>query len=132
MHVLAAATAVALSSMFAVSAVAAERINLSALQASGQYDRFIVNYRDGSEAQACPAALDARLQQAARAVPAKGGQRGMSLQHLRRVANGAEVVRTSRKLDRAEAESLMRQLAADPNVEYVEIDQLMRAVLTPL
>jgi serine protease len=25
----------------------------------------------------------------------------------------------------------MRKLAADPNVEYVEVDQIMRATLTP-
>src|SRR3546814_472756 len=43
---LAAATAVALSTAFAASA--AERIDTSALQAGGSYDRFIVKYRDGS------------------------------------------------------------------------------------
>ena len=40
-------------------------------------------------------------------------------------------MRADRKLDRVEAESLMRQLAADPNVDYVEVDQRMYAVLTP-
>ena len=38
---------------------------------------------------------------------------------------------TDRKLDRAEAESLMRQLAADPRVEYVEVDRLMQAAADP-
>lgn len=130
LHVLAMATAVALSSM-AVSATAAERIHLDGLQSSSEHDRFIVKYRDGSEAHASRAALEARLRQAARALPAHASQRALSIEHLRRIATGAEVVRTSRKLDRVEAESLMRQLAADPSVEYVEVDQLMQAILTP-
>lgn len=131
MHVLAAATAVALSSMVAVSAAAAERIDLGGLQSSAQHDRFIVKYRDGSEAHASQAALDARLRQAARTLPAQAARGALSIEHLRRIATGAEVIRTSRKLDRVEAESLMRQLAADPNVEYVEVDALMQPLLTP-
>ena len=51
--------------------------------------------------------------------------------HMRRLAVGADVVRADRKLDRVEAETLMRQLAADPNVEYVEVDRLLQALLTP-
>lgn len=131
MHVLAAATAVALSSMVAVSAAAAERIDLGGLQSSAQHDRFIVKYRDGSEAHASRAALDARLKQAARTLPAQAARGALSIEHLRRIATGAEVIRTNRKLDRVEAESLMRQLAADPNVEYVEVDALMQPLLTP-
>ncbi len=34
-------------------------------------------------------------------------------------------------MDAAESELLMRRLAADPNVEYVEVDQLMHATLVP-
>ena len=34
-------------------------------------------------------------------------------------------------LDAAQAEMLMRRLAADPNVEYVEVDQIMRPTLVP-
>ncbi|GAA4870707.1 S8 family peptidase [Luteimonas vadosa] len=131
MHALAAATAVALSSMFVLSASAAERINLTALESSGQYDRFIVKYRDGSDAHASEAALAAKLKQAARALPARASQKALDVQRLRRIATGADVVETNRKLDRAEAESLMRELGADPSVEYVEVDQLMRPVFTP-
>ena len=49
----------------------------------------------------------------------------------RRLAVGADVVRADAKLDRAEAETLMRKLAADPNVEYVEVDRLNTIRLTP-
>jgi serine protease len=130
-HVLAVATAMALSSMVAGVAVAAERIHLDGLQSAELHDQFIVKYRDGSDAHRDQVVRDARLRQAARAIPAQGSQRALSVHHLRRMGTGAEVIRASRKLDRAEAESLMRQLAADPSVEYVEVDQIMKAVLTP-
>lgn len=131
MNVLAAATAVALSSMVAVSATAADRVNVSSLQSSEQYDRFIVKYRSDSEAFGNEVALNAKLNQAARALPAAASGRAMNVQRLRRIATGADVVKTARKLDRVEAESLMRQIAADPAVEYVEVDQLMKPVFTP-
>ena len=130
MHALALATTVALSSL-AAPAFAAERINLSGLQASEQYDRFIVKYVDGSPEQASARERDAALKSATGAVPSSVRGAPLALRHERRMAVGAEVVSTSRKLDRVEAESLMRQLAANPNVEYVEVDQLLQHALTP-
>ncbi len=47
------------------------------------------------------------------------------------MAVGASVVRSSRKLDRADAESLMRQIAANPDVEFVEVDKLNQIFWTP-
>ncbi len=127
MHALAAATVLALSSF---AGTAAERVNLSALQTEGQYDRFIVKMRDDSALRLDAAGVQSSLSQAARALPARGGK-ALGLQRLRRLAVGAEAVRTDRKLDSVEAAALMRQIAADPSVEYVEIDQWMRPVLTP-
>jgi len=62
-----------------------------------------------------------------------GAARGKAfgLQRLRRIATGADVVKADRKLDRAEAETLMRQLAQNPEVEYVEIDAIKHAYYTP-
>lgn len=57
--------------------------------------------------------------------------RALGLQEVRKLAVGPTLVRTDRPLDQAESELLMRKLAADPNVEYVEVDQIMRATLTP-
>ena len=102
------------------------RLNLSGVDAPGGTDRFIVRYRDGSTPRADAAALGARLGAAA-----AGVSRTTQLQALRRMANGAEVIRAYRKLDRAEAESMMRRLAADANVEYVEVDKLNHALLAP-
>ena len=88
-----------------------------------------MKYREGSAEQANPAAISRSLGAAA----ARGGgqARGLSVQHFRRMTLGADVIRTNRKLDQAEAEQFMRELAADPNVEYVEVDQILHAVLTP-
>ena len=126
-HALAVATVLALSSF---AGAAAERVNTSALQADGQYDRFIVKYRDGSTARTDASALQSSLSQAARALPAARGK-ALGMQKLRRLATGGESIRTDRKLDSADAATLMRQIAADPNVEYVEVDKLNHVVLTP-
>ncbi|MDR6842954.1 S8 family serine peptidase [Pseudoxanthomonas sacheonensis] len=132
LHVLASATAIAISSMCAMPAMAAGRIDLSGLQSPEQknFDRFIVKYRDGSTERASTASLDSALRSATRAIPAKAG-RALEVRQLRRLAVGADVVRSDRKLDRVEAESLMRQLASNPNVEYVEVDKLNKPLLTP-
>ena len=124
--VLAMATAAAIAALGAASAGASGRVELSGLQSDTKFDRFIVKYRDGSDA----AALQNSLNSAARALPAAKGK-ALGLQKLRRLAVGSDVVKADRKLDRAEAETLMRQIAANPDVEYVEVDKLNHAILTP-
>ena len=127
LHALAAATAVALSSLIAAPAHAG-RVDLDGLDSAAQHDKFIVKYRDGSAEHLDATSLRRSLDTAA----SRGGAgKALSVQHLRRLAVGAEVVRADRKLDRVEAETLMRQLAAEPNVEYVEVDRLLQAALTP-
>ena len=132
LNLLAAAMATALTAGAVSTAAAAGRVDLNGLQSAGQttFDRFIVKYRDGSTERANPAALKSTLGNAARAVPAKNGK-ALALGHVRTLAVGAEAVKADRKLDRVEAEALMRQIAADPNVEYVEVDQIMKPLMTP-
>jgi len=116
--------AVALTAGFAGSAAAAGRVDTAGLQSADQtsFDRFIVKYRAGTSAAAQEASL----------VRAAGGNaKALSVGRLRTLSVGGEVVQASRGLDRVEAESLMRQIAADPNVEYVEVDQIMKALMTP-
>lgn len=124
MHALSVATVVAISATFAAPALAQQaRINLSGLQAdNGGNDRFIVKYKDGSAAQTNAATMRSAIGSAGKS---------FGLTHIRRIATGADVVRAARKLDRVEAETLMRQIAADPSVEYVEVDKLNKALLTP-
>jgi len=125
MHALAVATTLALT---ATAATAAGRVELSGLQSADRYDQFIVKYADDSAPRRNAASLQRALDTAANGF---SPGHALGLKHLRRLAVGAEVVRTSRKLDRVEAEALMRQLAADPNVVYVEPDRLLQAALTP-
>ncbi len=125
--VLAAAIAAACS--FSAGAVESKDA-AAAAAAPQQFDRFIVKYREGSAQSADAAALSASLAKASRSVPASAG-RALGMEKLRRLAVGADVIRTDRKLDGVEAESLMRQIAADPAVEYVEIDRLNHPLLTP-
>ncbi len=112
------------------SASAAEpvRIDLSGLGREAPNDQFIVKYRVGSEQVASTVALQHSLD---RISAAGGGRKVIALKHVRRIATGADVVRAGRKLDRVEAETLMRQIAADPGVEYVEVDQINTPLLTP-
>ena len=132
LHALAAATALALSSLSAAPVMAAGRVDLSGLQSPEQknFDRFIIKYREGSSERSNLESLKGALRAVSSATPAKSG-RGLSVQHQRRLAVGADVVRADRKLDRVEAESLMRQIAANPSVEYVEVDKLNKALATP-
>ena len=123
----ATAAALALSAQTAFAAPDAV-INTSALQSAESHDRFIVKYREGSAQHTSERALAQSLQAAATATL---HGTGLQLRKLRRTATGAEVLQTGRALDRTDAEALMRRLAADPAVEYVEVDQKMYPALTP-
>ncbi len=125
-----AAVAMAIAACLPASALAGERLNLAGLQSADAHDRFIVKYRDGSPAKADPDRIRSALGTAARQ-SAAGTGRSLQVERLRRTAVGADVVRADRKLDRADAESLMRQIAADPDVEYVEVDKLNQVFWTP-
>ena len=123
-HALAAALAIALTAGVAGSAAAAGRVDTAGLRSPDQtsFDRFIVKYRAGTTAAA---------QQANLAGAGKGAAKALTVSRVRSLAVGGEVVQTNRAMDRVEAEGVMRQIAADPNVEYVEVDLLMKALMTP-
>lgn len=140
---LAAATLFALSATVATAAPpSAPRVHSGALESGTSFDRFIVKYREGTSESgnetALRNALNAASVRAGALVQAAILQRGgrpsglpFQLAHVRRMSLGADVVKSSEKLDRAAAELLMRQIAMDTNVEYVEIDRLNRISLTP-
>ena len=119
-----------LSSLLLATPALAGDVQLSGLQSAPTHQRFIVKYRDGSAPVANTTALASSLKTAAAGIASSQG-RALGLQQVRKLAVGSTVVRTDRALDQAESELLMRKLAADPNVEYVEVDQIMRATLTP-
>lgn len=126
----------ALSSLLMLSPAMAGELHLSGLASADTHQGFIVKYRDqaGSNVAAVEKArssvLSRSLAAAAKAVPARDGAR-VGLTKVRDLAVGPTVVRADRALDRAEAEQLMRALAADPAVEYVEVDQILHPTWTP-
>lgn len=56
---------------------------------------------------------------------------GIALAPPRSMSGGAQIVRLPYRMRMAEAEAVARQLASDPNVEYAEVDRIMRPLLTP-
>lgn len=125
---LSAATALALALGMVAPAFAQGRVHLDGLQDAPLHDRFLVGYREDSPQRRSESVLQRSLLEAA---ASSGAGKSLRLVKLRRTATGAEVVKANRALDRAQAESLMRQIAADPEVEYVEVDQLLQPSLEP-
>jgi serine protease len=118
---------------FAISPHVTSVINARTMQDNGTYDRFIVTYRNGtserSNAQAAAqtmliAASRAQLHATANAVT--GATLGVTWK--RKLAIGADLLSTSRKLSKTEATILMQQIAADPAVAHVEADVMMHPV----
>jgi len=106
---------------------------LAAASAPVGFNRFIVRYKDGSTARASQTALLGALNTAAtRAgvaglkVDARGVGTVLSMQHLRRMSSGADVVRMSRLLNQTESDALLAQLRADPIVEFAQPDYLRK------
>ncbi|HEX7803647.1 MAG TPA: S8 family peptidase [Pseudoxanthomonas sp.] len=126
LHALSFAIAIAVSALAAPAM--AGKADLAGLSSEQTYDQFIVGYRSGSPERGSVAKAKESL---ARAASMQVGGKALALKHLRRMAIGSDVVHADRKLDRVEAESLMRQIAVDPDVEYVAVDRRMQAVMTP-
>jgi serine protease len=108
------------------------RVLDSGLRSQQPYDGFIVRYRDGSGERSSPRLLKNSLQAAL--ARASGSMRAPSAPRLlatRRLAIGADLIRFDRKLQPQDARALMRAIASDPNVEYVEPNLLLQAWATP-
>ncbi|MDE1182940.1 S8 family serine peptidase [Paraburkholderia sp.] len=104
--------------------VSTDTFNARSLQAGASNQRFIVKYRTGTVARRDAASVEPRVRHLkSSSAPAA--------RHLRRLATGADVIVTERPLDRADAEAFMRQLATDPDVEYVEPDATMHTQMVP-
>ncbi|MGN7916632.1 S8 family serine peptidase [Lysobacter sp. 22409] len=125
-NALAAATVLALSALSAPAF--AGQVHLDGLQAPQGYDGFIVKYRNGSLQRRDTAKVASSLREAVRA---KIAGRLIAMKHVRRLAVGSDLVRAETKLDRVDAETLMRQLAADPNVESVQVNRVWNHTMEP-
>lgn len=101
-------------------------------------DRIIVKYRTGTPAaRSLSGKLTTVDNAAARAMTATarasigGSIVPVSSSHVRQMAIGSDVIKLSRKLARTELDNLVRELSADPSVEYAEIDARMHPLHTP-
>ncbi|UOF12734.1 S8 family serine peptidase [Lysobacter capsici] len=127
---LAIAASIGLCSLAGAPAFAGEA-RLSGLDAQPSFDRFIVRYVPGSAARGTASAKASALNRAAERVR-RGAEPALALKTLRSTAlAGTDVVIADRRLDRDQAAALMRRLAADPQVDYVEIDARMHTTMTP-
>jgi serine protease len=134
---LAAALALAIPVAHAADAprVASARVS-AATPVQTRFDRFIVTYRDGSSERANRATALQNVRAAMSRVGLDRATRSatgttvapMSVAYQRKLAIGADLIRTSRKLTQAEANAFMKQLAADPAVRHVEPDAMMHVV----
>ncbi|WP_407354254.1 hypothetical protein [Luteimonas sp. R10] len=96
------------------------------LPGPGPYQRFIVKYRSDSVPGRDPGKVQARLDRAAASSGLSAGDGApQAVSWQRRLAVQADVFKTDRPLGREQALRLMRRLAADPDVEYVEVDAMM-------
>jgi hypothetical protein len=101
----------------------AGQANVGALRDDASYDRFIVRF--------APATARADAAARVQVLDAAGRGQGVHFAQVRRLAVGSDVVMIDRKLGRAATQGLMQRLAHDPRVEYVEVDAVVRTLLTP-
>ncbi len=103
---------------------------LATLPQQASFDRFIVKYRDTSARSAVPASTvlggfntaATRAGVAGLKVGANGVASVLGATHVRRLAVGGDVIRTSRGLSASESDALLAQLRSDPAVEYAQPD----------
>ncbi|MEI2432189.1 S8 family peptidase [Lysobacter yananisis] len=119
-HVLAAAVL----GVIAAPAFASDRVDLSGLKADAPVDGFLVTYDAGApKAAAFQRDLDIAL--------ASVGRKDLKIRHTRTISTGAELVEVNRTLDVVEAAALMKSIAADPRVTFVEPNARFYPTFTP-
>ncbi len=129
-HLRRRALALALSAVFVSGAAcAAGNVNVSGLSNNEPVDGFIVTYRAGSAQKASATTLQRSLDRVA--ATALGRGKALKLRHERTLGVGAELIGVDRKLDRVDAETLMRQIAADSDVIAIEPNIRLYPTLTP-
>jgi serine protease len=111
-------------------------VKLSIVTTDDHYASFIVRYKDGSSERSNSKAA---MQNIGNAISRAGFNQAtasstdttltpLTATYLRKLFNGADVIRTSRKLSAGDANHLMQQIAADPAVAYVQPNYRMHAV----
>ncbi|MGO4504632.1 S8 family serine peptidase [Dyella sp. 2YAF14] len=109
-----------------------DRFDLSPLQKNQSYTGFIVTYKDGSAERRNTAIAVQNVSAAVSRAKLAGGTRAaprtLKVSYARKLATGADLVHIDRALSAGEAATLIRQIAADPAVAYVESEYMLQAV----
>jgi serine protease len=115
----------------AASPVSGRKVLPERLAQQTRFDRFIVKYKSGATASRNVDILMGEVNAAATragvaglAIQANGARSALRLEHVRKLAIGADLVRLSRGLTQTEADALLGQLRADPAVEFAQPDYL--------
>ncbi|VXC00326.1 Extracellular protease [Luteimonas sp. 9C] len=131
----AVAAAMSMPSAFAAGPVIGDskivQPSASAQQAGA---RLIVKYREGTLERSSNSAKTRVIQSAAArsgasAKAARSG--GVSATHLRQLGVGADLLRLSQKMDSSALNALVREISADPSVEYAQVDTRDYALVGP-
>ncbi|MFD0739590.1 S8 family peptidase [Lysobacter koreensis] len=96
-------------------------------------NRLIVRYKDAALSPSLKlASVDGAARRARAAQPATGGRAAAvsgaapTASLVRRLGTGAELVRLSRGVGASELKAIVAEIAADPAVAYVQVDQMLQ------
>jgi serine protease len=97
-------------------------IGLSATStAYADSDQLIIKYQDG---------VDRAQKASAMAMANISAKASFQIQHKRFTFDRSQVVRLAKKYDDQALKSIIRRLEADPDIEYVEVDRILKAAAT--
>jgi len=123
-----------LSSPFAL-AQAGPRVWTSGMNNTELYSSFIVKYRDGTTKQASADTAQAALKQIITTLKhnifTSAVVLPISIIDQHRMGLGADVLKINYSLDSANAQTLMHQIALDPDVEYVQPNYIVHGYAAP-
>ena len=120
-------------------AAASSNVSIAASQVDPAYDiQLIVKYKPSAFAQQSVEGLSASqnaVSTTAMAERVASRAMGVKMKHLRKMATGAHVMKMPRekgkRFNNSKMQSMIAALQADPNVEYVEVDRMLKPMATP-
>lgn len=105
------------------------------LQTERRFDRLIVRFKNEALTRSGVFDFNAVRSQVAKlqngSAPKLLGMPAASLSYLKSISDDTHVVISGQKLNRAELFVLAKQLEQDPQVAYVEIDEILQPLFTP-
>ncbi|XQF89454.1 S8 family peptidase [Pseudoalteromonas espejiana] len=138
------AIALTISTVFAASASVAQDVSTSMAETSAKLQsqagfetQFIIKYKNSandmasfSVADASPSNMKKRAKNFVKNFASKKGK--VKAKYIRAMAlNNHHVMRADKKLSASEAQEFMQEMVASGNVEYIEVDQMLKPFATP-